>query len=65
MKVIKRYPNRLLYDSDVSSFVTSEALRAYVRDDVEFRIVDSRTGRDMTVPVLGQVFVGRHRSIWK
>jgi polyhydroxyalkanoate synthesis repressor PhaR len=57
MKVIKRYPNRLLYDSDVSKFVTSGELRAYVRDGVEFRIADSRTGRDMTVPVLGQVFV--------
>jgi polyhydroxyalkanoate synthesis repressor PhaR len=69
MKVIKRYPNRLLYDAEVSSFVTSEALRVYVRDDVAFRIVDSRTGSDMTVPVLGQVFLddigryGNRRSV--
>ncbi len=65
MKVIKRYPNRLLYDSDVSRFVASEQLREYVRDGIEFRIVDSRSGRDMTVAVLGQVFldeIGRYRN---
>lgn len=63
MKVIKRYPNRLLYDPDISGFVTSEELKTYIRDQVEFRIVDSRSGRDMTVPVLGQVFldeIGRY-----
>jgi polyhydroxyalkanoate synthesis repressor PhaR len=63
MKTIKRYPNRLLYDSDVSGLVTSEELRSYIRDGVDFRIVDSRSGRDMTIPVLGQVFldeIGRY-----
>ncbi len=63
MKVIKRYPNRLLYDAEISSFVTSDELRTYVRRGVDFCIVDSRSGRDMTVPVLGQVFlddIGRY-----
>jgi polyhydroxyalkanoate synthesis repressor PhaR len=57
MKVIKRYPNRLLYDPDISAFVASSELREYIRDGLDFRIVDSRSGGDLTVPVLGQVFL--------
>lgn len=56
MKVIKRYPNRLLYDPDISGFITGEHLRNYVRKGVEFRVVDSRSGADATVQILGQVF---------
>lgn len=57
MKTIKRYPNRLLYDTTVSRFVTGPDLRVYIRRDEAFQIVDSRTGEDVTVPVLGQLFV--------
>ncbi|MCK4857224.1 MAG: hypothetical protein KAT58_04580 [candidate division Zixibacteria bacterium] len=57
MKVIKRYPNRLLYDPDIGRFVTGESLRNYVRCGVEFEIVESHSGQDVTVPVLSQVLV--------
>lgn len=57
MKTIKRYPNRLLYDADESRFVTGADLRQYIRRDEAFAIVDSRSGADMTVTVLGQLFV--------
>ncbi len=57
MKTIKRYPNRLLYDTTISRFVTGPDLRLYIRRDVAFQIVDSRSGEDVTVPVLGQLFV--------
>lgn len=57
MKTIKRYPNRLLYDTTVSRFVTGPDLRAYILRQEGFQIVDSRSGEDMTVQVLGQLFV--------
>lgn len=57
VKTIKRYPNRLLYDTTVSRFVTGADLRGYIRGDTAFQIIDSRSGEDMTVPVLGQLFV--------
>ncbi len=57
MKTIKRYPNRLLYDTTVSRFVTGADLREYIRRNESFQIVDSRSGEDMTVQVLGQLFV--------
>lgn len=63
MKTIKRYPNRLLYDTTVSRFVTSSDLREYIRADQSFQIVDSRSGEDMTVQVLGQLFIDEVTSI--
>ncbi len=57
MKTIKRYPNRLLYDTTVSRFVTGPDLRVYIRRGEAFQIVDSRSGEDLTVPVLGQLFI--------
>jgi polyhydroxyalkanoate synthesis repressor PhaR len=57
MKTIKRYPNRLLYDTTVSRFVSGTDLREYIRSNESFQVVDSRSGEDMTVTVLGQLFV--------
>lgn len=57
MKTIKRYPNRLLYDTVLSRFISGPNLREYIRRNESFRIVDSKSGEDMTVPVLGQLFI--------
>lgn len=57
MITIKRYPNRLLYDTTRSRFVTGSDLRNYVHRGTSFQVVDSRTGADLTAPVLGQVFL--------
>lgn len=57
MRAIKRYPNRLLYDPEVSRFVTGEDLREYVRRGVEFQVLESRTGEDVTLSVLSQVLL--------
>ena len=57
MRTIKRYPNRLLYDPEVSRFVTGESLREYIRHGIEFEIRESRSDKDVTVPVLSQVLV--------
>ncbi len=57
MRTIRRYPNRLLYDTTVSRFVTGEDLRAYIRAGDSFAVVDSRSGEDQTAAVLAQLFV--------
>ena len=57
MKTIKRYPNRLLYDTVLSRFISGPNLREYIHRNESFRIVDSKSGEDMTVPVLGQLFI--------
>ena len=57
MKTIKRYPNRLLYDAEISNFVTGDDLRQYVRQGKEFCILDNSTGEDVTVKALSQVLI--------
>lgn len=57
MRAIKRYPNRLLYDTAASRFVNGDDLRSFIRAGESFYVVDSRTGSDQTAAVLGQLFV--------
>ncbi len=57
MITIKRYPNRLLYDTTKSAFVTGNDLREYIRQGRQFQVLDSRSQEDLTAPVLGQLFL--------
>ncbi len=57
MITIKRYPNRLLYDTNKSAFVTGNDLRSYIRQGRSFQVLDSRSQEDLTAPVLGQLFL--------
>lgn len=53
--VIKKYPNRRLYDTSRSSYVTLSDLSQMVRDGYEFIVKDSKTGDDITRSVLAQI----------
>ncbi len=55
MKLIKRYPNRRLYDTDVKSYITLSTIRDYIKAYQQFQIVDSKSGKDLTRQVLLQV----------
>jgi polyhydroxyalkanoate synthesis repressor PhaR len=55
MKLIKRYPNRRLYDTDVKSYITLSTIRDYIKSYQQFQIVDSKSGKDLTRQVLLQV----------
>lgn len=60
MHLIKKYGNRRLYDTDTSRYVTLEELTAKIRDGAEVRVVDAKTGEDLTQPTLTQIiFEGR------
>lgn len=54
-RIIKKYPNRRLYDTVESRYITLGDVRRLVLDQVEFCVVDKRTGQDITRPVLLQV----------
>jgi polyhydroxyalkanoate synthesis regulator protein len=58
MKIIKRYKNRRLYDTDLKKYITHQELAAIVRLDIPFRIIENATGQDITLPVLGQLLAG-------
>ena len=56
-RLIKKYKNRRLYDTETSQYITLEQLQRYVVEGVAFRIEDSETGKDLTNSVLLQIIV--------
>lgn len=54
-RVIKKYPNRRLYDTAESRYITLEDIRKLVVDHVDFAVVDKRTQADITNSILLQV----------
>src|SRR5580765_2966828 len=54
-RVIKKYPNRRLYDTDISSYITIEDVRQLIVDGEEFEVRDAKTGEDLTRQVLLQI----------
>ena len=58
MKLIKRYKNRRLYDTEDKRYITHAQLIAIIDSDVPFKVVDSVTGYDITPAVLAQVIAG-------
>lgn len=54
-RVIKKYPNRRLYDTEISSYITLEEVRQLVLDGEEFEVRDAKTGEDLTRSVLLQI----------
>ena len=55
--IIKKYANRRLYDTESSSYITLEHLSAMTRAGREFKVVDAKTGDDITHQVLNKLRV--------
>ncbi len=55
--IIKKYANRRLYDTESSSYITLDHLSQMTRAGREFKVVDARTGDDITHNVLTQIIV--------
>ena len=55
IRVIKKYPNRRLYDTEVSSYITIEDVRHLIVDGESFEVRDARSGEDLTRQVLLQI----------
>lgn len=59
IRVIKKYPNRRLYDTYISRYITLEEVRQLVLDNIAFRVEDKRTSQDITRAILLQVISER------
>jgi len=55
--LIRKYANRRLYDTSTRRYVNLEDLAALVRQGVELRVEDAKTGEDVTRVVLTQIIV--------
>ena len=62
LRVIKKYPNRRLYDTEISSYVTLEDVRQLIVEGESFEVRDARTGADLTRSVLLQI-LAEHEDI--
>ncbi|MCW4646454.1 polyhydroxyalkanoate synthesis repressor PhaR [Pseudomonas aeruginosa] len=54
-RLIKKYPNRRLYDTHSSSHVTLADIRQMVIDEIPFQVVDAKSDEDLTRSILMQI----------
>lgn len=54
-RIIKKYPNRRLYDTVISSYITLGDVKRLVLDRTPFRVVDARSNEDITRSILLQI----------
>jgi polyhydroxyalkanoate synthesis repressor PhaR len=57
MRVIKKYPNRRLYDTEKSAYIKLAEVHALIREGKEFKVVDADTDEDITRQVLIQIII--------
>jgi polyhydroxyalkanoate synthesis repressor PhaR len=55
VRLLKKYPNRRIYDTETSKFVTLAEIRQMVIDRIPIQVVHSKTGNDLTRSVLMQI----------
>ena len=56
-RVIKKYPNRRLYDTDTSTYITLAEVRQLVMDHQNVVVRDAKTGEDLTRSILLQIIL--------
>ena len=56
-RVIKKYPNRRLYDTETSTYITLTDVRQLVMDNAHFAVVDAKTNDDLTRTILLQIIL--------
>lgn len=55
--IIKKYANRRLYNTSVSSYITLHNLAQMTRSGVVFQVLDAKTGADITHTILTQIIM--------
>jgi polyhydroxyalkanoate synthesis repressor PhaR len=56
-RLIKKYPNRRLYDTQTSSYITLTDVKQLVLDADDFTVVDAKTNEDLTRSILLQIIL--------
>jgi len=57
VRVLKKYPNRRLYDTRHSGYITLVDVRQMVLDNEQFVVLDAKTGEDLTRSILLQIIL--------
>jgi polyhydroxyalkanoate synthesis repressor PhaR len=56
-RLIKKYPNRRLYDTQTSTYITLADVKQLVLEQAEFQVVDAKTGEDLSRQILLQIIL--------
>ena len=60
-KIIKRYQNRKLYDTDASCYVTLDEIAEMIQQGEEVSVVDNRNQKDITAATLTQIIFEKQK----
>ncbi|MCY1671720.1 polyhydroxyalkanoate synthesis repressor PhaR [Novosphingobium sp. SL115] len=55
--IIKKYANRRLYNTSTSSYITLDHLAQMVKENIDFKVMDAKTGADLTHSILTQIIM--------
>lgn len=56
-RIIKKYPNRRLYDTETSAYITLSDVKQFVLDNQTFEVQDARSGENLTRSILLQIIL--------
>jgi polyhydroxyalkanoate synthesis repressor PhaR len=62
IRTIKKYPNRRLYDTEISKYITLEDVKRLVLDGVDFKVIDVKTEEDLTRSILLQIIAEQEHN---
>ena len=57
LRMLKKYPNRRLYDTQTSSYITLADVKRMVLEGQEFEVVDAKSGQKLTRSILLQIIL--------
>jgi len=60
--IIKKYANRRLYNTSSSSYITLDDLSKMTRDGTDFKVLDAKSGDDITHSILTQIIMEEEAS---
>jgi polyhydroxyalkanoate synthesis repressor PhaR len=57
IRIIKKYPNRRLYDTTNSGYITLADVKQMVLEFIDFQVIDAKSGDDLTRGILLQIIL--------
>ena len=55
IRIVKKYPNRRLYDTTTGAYITLDDIKELVINRVPFKVIDAKSGKDITQSTLLQI----------
>jgi len=62
MVIIKRYPNRKLYDTTAKQYITLDGIAELIRKGDEIQVIDHSSGEDLTALTLTQIILEQEKK---